>query len=99
MNARVLTTELLDSLPATDPAAIQSRRDLRRVNVWMGNPRHIAGALQNVSPPRTLLDLGGGDGTFLLALARRLPATWRGVNAAVVDRQNLLEPATCADLN
>ena len=34
---RLVQPELLDSLPPDDPRARGSRRDLRRVNWWMGH--------------------------------------------------------------
>ena len=43
---RILETEWLDTLPASDPRAEHSRRDLRRINTLMGNARHIAAALR-----------------------------------------------------
>lgn len=42
---RLVKPELLDELPPDDPRAIRSRRDLRRVNVWMGNHAIMAKAL------------------------------------------------------
>jgi hypothetical protein len=40
-----------------------------------------------------LADLGGGDGRFLLGVARRLKQ-WRGVRAVVLDRQVILSRET-----
>src|SRR5262245_65327252 len=45
-------------------------------------------------PPRRIVELGAGDGTLLLRLARRRAPTWPGVDATVVDRQNLISPET-----
>lgn len=42
---RLVQPEILDTLPPDDPRAIRSRRDLRRVNAWMGNVGIIANAL------------------------------------------------------
>ena len=39
---RRLETELLDVLPADDPAAVRSRRDLRRLNEVMRHPAIMA---------------------------------------------------------
>ena len=39
---RQLETELLDEVPAHVPAAQHSRRDLRRINLCMGNARLVA---------------------------------------------------------
>ena len=89
---RRLEPEQLDHLPADDPAAIASRRDLARINAVMGQPAILAGALRAFPQPRVLLDLGGGDGRALLALARRLP--WRGVRAVIADRQDIVSAKT-----
>lgn len=70
---RVLEPELLDSLPPDDPAAIRSRMDLRRVNRWMRNEAHIFNAIRALpKAPRSILEIGAGDGTFMLKLARRI---------------------------
>jgi hypothetical protein len=92
---RRLEPELLDHLPAGDPAAMASRRDLSRINLIMRAPAIMAAALSRFPPPRLLIDLGGGDGRFLLRVARQLPE-WRGVTALVADRQAILDPETQA---
>ena len=70
---RRLEPELLDRLDPGDPAAIASRRDLARINHVMLQHRLMARALRNFAPPRLLVDLGSGDGCFLLGVAKRLP--------------------------
>ena len=61
---RIIETEWLDSLPASDPRAERSRRDLRRVNTIMGNARHIAAALRpHWREGMRVADLGAGDGS------------------------------------
>jgi ubiquinone/menaquinone biosynthesis C-methylase UbiE len=45
-------------------------------------------------PPRRLLELGAGDGTFFLEVARRLAPRWRHVQVMLVDRQTLVRPET-----
>jgi hypothetical protein len=70
---RILETEWLDTLPASDPRAERSRRDLRRVNTIMGNARHIAAALRPYwRPGMRIADLGAGDGSVLRAVETRL---------------------------
>jgi hypothetical protein len=94
---RFLEPELLDELPVDDPRAMQSRRDLRRLNGWMRNTQIMAAELQSVfpnRPPRKLVELGSGDGTFLLRVAQRLGSRWAGVRAALLDRQNIVTPET-----
>jgi hypothetical protein len=94
---RRIEPELLDQLPANDERAIRSRRDLRRVNTLMGNTGVIASALLEAcagQPPRQLVDLGAGDGTFMLGLARRLAPAWPNVNVTLVDRQEIVKAET-----
>ncbi len=43
---RIVEPEFLDTLPPSDRRAIRSRRDLRRVNFWMGNHAIMASALK-----------------------------------------------------
>jgi 2-polyprenyl-3-methyl-5-hydroxy-6-metoxy-1,4-benzoquinol methylase len=96
MNRRV-EPELLDELPANDPRAIRSRRDLRRVNALMGNAGVIARAVLQARggrPPRQLVDLGAGDGTFMLRLAKRLSPAWPNVEVTLVDRQDIVNAET-----
>jgi len=45
-------------LPAADPAAIASRRDLNRINLVMRQPAIMAAALCRFPRPRLLVDLG-----------------------------------------
>ena len=94
---RVIERELLDDLPADDPRAIHSRRDLRRANAWMGHARIMAARLREAfpgQPPRSIVELGAGDGTFLLRIARRLGPAWKPSNVILVDRQHLLAAQT-----
>jgi hypothetical protein len=70
---RLVQPELLDELPFDDPRARWSRRDLRRVNAWMRNASMMARALQaavNGAAPKQIIDLGAGDGHFLLSVAQ-----------------------------
>jgi SAM-dependent methyltransferase len=93
---RLVQPEWLDELPAADPRAIRSRGDLRRVNAWMGNAAIIARALRQAFPrqaPRRLVEIGAGDGQFLLSVARRFragsaarPPDGRSCSAVLVDR-------------
>ena len=93
--ARSVEREWLDELPAADPRAVRSRNDLQRVNAWMLQGAIMARSLMAACgerTPRTLLDLGSGDGRFLLRVARRLP--WRDVNVILLDRQNIVSGET-----
>jgi SAM-dependent methyltransferase len=90
---RQVLAEELDYLEPDDPEAIRSRRDLVRINLLMGNARHIAAALPADMPARTrtVVDLGSGDGRLMLAIAKRL-----SIRAAVtlVDREPTVDEAT-----
>ncbi|OYU98743.1 MAG: hypothetical protein CFE26_27060, partial [Verrucomicrobiales bacterium VVV1] len=56
---RQLVPELLDALPAADPAAVHSRRDLRRINALMGNTRWFRRTLPHLTTPADrALELG-----------------------------------------
>src|SRR5436190_16442240 len=46
MMQRHVEPELLDELPANDPRALRSRKDLERVNAWMGHSRIMARQLR-----------------------------------------------------
>jgi hypothetical protein len=94
---RRLEVELLDQLPADDPRAIRSRRDLKRVNTFMSNARCMASLLQTHAAgrvPQTILDLGSGDGAFMLRVAHRLAPRWQNVKVILLDRQNIVSEAT-----
>ncbi|MFO1477317.1 MAG: hypothetical protein U1F98_11760 [Verrucomicrobiota bacterium] len=98
---RILEAEWLDELPPEDPRAVRSRRDLRRVNRWMGHTgrlvRMLALRLQRQTPS-SILELGAGDGTLLLTVAQQLAAAWPpgapGPVVRLVDRQDLVDPGT-----
>lgn len=91
---RIVEPELLDELPAADPSAIHSRRDLRRVNSWMRNAYYLARVLESIDPPpRTVVEIGSGDGTFMLKLARALAPRWRQpVEIQLLDMQPVIDP-------
>ena len=93
---RIVQPEILDSLPPDDPQALRSRRDLRRVNSWMGNAGIMAAAMNgNCSgAPKQITELGAGDGNFLLQVARK--SSWQNVNAALLDRQQTISMETLA---
>ncbi len=73
---RKLSPEILDELPPRDPAALRSRRELRRVNGLMGNARWLADGLRArwrpADRPSGVMDLGAGDGWV----------TWSALNRA-----------------
>ncbi|MBK1833987.1 class I SAM-dependent methyltransferase [Roseibacillus ishigakijimensis] len=68
---RVIEPEILDDLPASDPRAQRSRRDLRLINALMGNERWILRELRRRARGQAVCELGAGDGELLRALARQ----------------------------
>jgi hypothetical protein len=139
---RVVEPEWLDALPPDDPRAVQSRRDLRRINWLMGHlgilqralmrvegrglssgakdgrvdfapeVQRVAGAQGRGSLSRSdsasrsphelwpgsqwIVELGAGDGTFLLRLARVLARRWPQSTAVLVERQPVVADETKA---
>jgi hypothetical protein len=100
MQARRVIPEVLDSLHYQDPDALRARRDLRTVHRAMGT-RHILlralGRLRCTWPtnrPLRVLEIGAGDGTQLLEVARCLQPAWPAVELTLLDRQALISPAT-----
>lgn len=98
---RRVEPELLDELPPEDARARRSRRDLHRINAWMGNARLLARALRPVcdrSPPQRLVDLGAGDGRLLWRVARLCAPDWNGTRVLLLDRQETVAPEVRAGL-
>ena len=101
---RVVEAEVLDGLAAQDPAAQRARRDLQRVHRAMGTRSTVLHALRGlglrrhgVTPaPLRVLELGAGDGTLMLGVARALHADWPPVALTLLDRQDLLQTRTAA---
>jgi hypothetical protein len=98
-STRIVIPELLDELPADDPRAVHSRGDLRRVNKLMGNADIMARAILErrltIDARRfSIVELGGGDGTFLLELAKRMAPVHGSTRATLVDQQDLMTKAT-----
>lgn len=93
---RLVQPELLDELPADDPRAIRARGDLRRVNRIMAALFVVLRALDRtvLRPPQSIVELGAGDGTFMLRLARSRAALWPGVKITLLDRQAIVKPQT-----
>jgi hypothetical protein len=105
---RIVEPELLDELPPGDPRALRSRRDLRLLNFGMRHPPTMAAALsehirdttegtpcEGTRPttvaPR-IVELGAGDGHFLLAVVQRLRSKWPAAEATLVDRLDSFNP-------
>ena len=98
---RVVEPELLDDLPPSDSQAVGSRADLRRLNFIMGHAGILSRALRHhlaenpfCSRPIRLVELGAGDGTLLLRLARRWSALGVAAHVLLLDRQELVSAKT-----
>jgi len=91
---RTLTPEILDFLKPGDPRAIRSRRDLIRINAVMRQSVIMAKVLMGYPVPKLLADLGGGDGCFMLSVAKRLSQRWPKVKVVVLDRQSIISAQT-----
>ncbi len=89
---RQIEKELLDELPSAAPAALSSRKDLRRLNAWMGNARTASRELRRLlgkEKPSLITEIGAGDGWFMLQVARRLPENWSGTRVLLIDKQRM----------
>ena len=99
MLARRLRPELLDSLAAADPQAQKSREDLRRLHRAKGTLSILCSAIERASSgvdPRTMCELGAGDGTMMLRLAQKRAQRWPDVKVTMLDRQDVIAPSTLA---
>jgi hypothetical protein len=94
---RSVQPEILDHMPADDARAVRARRDLKRVNAVIlqtGIMARLLAAHWGEAAPRTILDLGTGDGAFMLTVARALKARWSGVTVTLLDRQSIVSRQT-----
>ncbi len=100
--ARIVAAETLDHLAPGDPAARRSRRDLVRVHRAMGTRSIMSRGWQalvspqRASAPLRILELGAGDGSLLLGLARSLSPRWPRVQLGLMDRQDIVTTDTLA---
>ena len=102
MMPRVVTSEILDGLAPGDPAAIRSRRDLRRVHRAMGTRMILLRGMKAMTAkhpkamPLRMLEIGAGDGSLMLSVAQALALAPRcsDVELTLLDRQPLLDAAT-----
>ena len=95
--ARRVEPELLDDLAADDPRARRSRGDLQRIHRAMATLPIVERALDRGTSgfePRTLLELGAGDGSLMLRLAQKRAVSWPNVRVTLLDRLNLVAPQT-----
>ena len=99
---RRVEPELLDSLPADDSRAIGSRKDLRRINRIMGTCGLIARALdplmQASESPR-IVELGAGDGSLMLRIAKLRARRWPKAQVGLLDLQPVVRAETLTGFN
>ena len=95
---RSVEAETLDHLAPDDPAAQRSRRDLQRVHRAMRTRSVllpvVRDAVAAARPAPRLLEIGAGDGTLMLGVARAGAAWPCHVELTLLDRQPLLAPRT-----
>ena len=74
---RVVVPEILDHLPPDDPEALRSRRDLRRINFFMGNERWVLETARRFpeAAAKGITEIGSGDGHLTRKLALAFPGT------------------------
>ena len=90
--------------PAGSRSARDPRRgqDLRRINRVMAAQSILCRGIDAATrggPPRAASSRSvRGDGTLLLRVARQRAANWPGVDATLVDRQNLVSARTAGEL-
>src|SRR5256885_7979812 len=77
---RIVEPELLDQLAADDPRARVARSDLRRINRVLATLAIVLAGLDRIvaksRPPLTMLELGAGDGSLMLRIAKHRKARW-----------------------
>ncbi len=98
--SRLVSPELLDTLDPSDPAAIRSRKDLQRLNFLMRNANIMArllGKNPRLSSAPALVEVGAGDGNFLLRVIRQLDVKPARAKLVVVDRQPTVSPASATE--
>jgi 2-polyprenyl-3-methyl-5-hydroxy-6-metoxy-1,4-benzoquinol methylase len=80
---RRVEPEILDGLPADDPEAVRSRRDLRRINVLMGNLAWMQRAMRMLPEgcAGRLVEIGAGEGELLERVRNDFESV-RGVDLA-----------------
>ena len=99
---RIVAAETLDYLAHDDPAALRSRRDLVRVHRAMGTRSIMSRGWKEListdrsNAPLRILEIGAGDGTLLLGVARTLSRHWPPVQLTLLDRLDIVSPATLA---
>lgn len=80
---RILQEELLDHLDPGDPGAVRSRRDLRLIDLFLGNSRWVLSSLRQLKGvSEGVIELGAGEGFLCRRISRMLP----GITITGLDR-------------
>ncbi len=101
MKARRLTPELLDDLPPEAQEARASRRDLHALNAIMGHRRAWRSWLRRefaTEPPRTIAELGAGDGAMAVENLLAMFPDGKGATLFLVDRAPCVTDITLRSL-
>lgn len=73
---RVIIPEILDSLNPADPRAMRSRRDLRLIDLFLGNSRWILRLLKKQTPPPArIIEIGAGEGMLCRKIQKFHPSS------------------------
>src|SRR5262245_64747409 len=91
---RIVEPELADHIPGDDPRALRFRRDLNRLNALTMTDRVMARTLLKhwgSVAPREIVDLGAGDGKFMLRVAQRLAPGWKDVTVSLAGQQDCVD--------
>lgn len=99
--ARRVQPEALDALEAHSPAAQRSRRDLRRLHHVMGTLPIMLRAFARAGlkgRPLRILEIGAGDGSFALRLAKARGMNMAPVSLTLLDRQPAIDDETLSGL-
>ena len=93
---------MLDQLAVDDPRARAARGDLRRIN-WVLSTlaivlRGLDRIVEQTGPPRTIIELGAGDGSLMLRIAKHRKKKWPNVAVTLLDRQNAVNALTLAGI-
>jgi hypothetical protein len=94
---RIVQPEYLDQLPPTDPSALHSRRDLRRLNALMRHHAVLAAQLRRFARQNRfdhLTELGAGDGEFMLGAAKIIFPSIPAQNVTLLDFKNSVSAET-----
>ncbi|TPJ42644.1 methyltransferase domain-containing protein [Mesorhizobium sp. B2-5-13] len=99
LDSRHIQPELLDHLPPDDPKAIGSRRDLIWINSLMFQHAIMSSLLKASVREGSIriLEVGSGDGAFMLSVARRLARKWIDVELVMLDQVDLITDRRRAD--